>query len=56
MGKLINKNIKKALESQRPANDLYALIPANRREDFRRFAACFGFTEENIKAILQNEK
>lgn len=52
----MSKNIRKALGGQYPVNDLYALIPANKRKDFKRFAACFGFTEENIKSILANEK
>ena len=48
--------IKRALESNTPANSMYSLIPANRRKAFRCFAACFGFTEEKIKRILTDEK
>ena len=50
------KQIRKALKSETPANSMYALIPKNRREAFRRFASCFGFTEDDIKSILANEK
>lgn len=50
------KKLKKAMKSDTPYNDLYALIPESKREAFKRFAASFGFTEENIKTILANEK
>ena len=50
------KLIQKAMKSDTPINSMSALIPEKRRETFKRFAACFGFTEENIKKILSNEK
>lgn len=50
------KLIQKAMKSDTPINSMYALIPEKRREAFKRFAACFGFTEDNIKSILANEK
>ena len=50
------KLIQKAMKSDTPINSMYALIPEKRRETFKRFAACFGFTEVNIKKILSNEK
>ncbi|MFT0355081.1 hypothetical protein ACMSEA_05065 [Bacteroides thetaiotaomicron] len=51
-----NKEIKKALKSDTPINSMYALIPANRMRSFKKFAARFGFTEERIKTVLENEK
>lgn len=50
------KLIQKAMKSDTPINSMYALIPEKRRKAFKRFAACFGFTEDNIKSILANEK
>ncbi|MCM1031566.1 MAG: hypothetical protein NC410_09040 [Oscillibacter sp.] len=49
------KQIKKALESNTPMNSMYALIPPERRNAFKKFAAMFGFSEENIKNILAKE-
>lgn len=46
----------KAIKSETPINSLYSLIPNDKRKAFKRFASCFGFTEENIKNILSNEK
>lgn len=34
----------------------YALIPGGRMGAFKKFAARFGFTEERIKSVLDNEK
>ena len=51
-----NKEIKKALKSDTPINSMYALIPDNRMRAFKKFAARFGFTEERIKSVLENEK
>ena len=42
------KQVQKALKSDTPINSMYALIP--------EFAARFGFTEERIKTVLENEK
>ena len=50
------KQVIKALKSETPINSMYSLIPQNRKEAFKRFAASFVFTEENIKKILSNEK
>lgn len=50
------KQIKKALKSDAPINSMYALIPYNRMRAFKKFAARFGFTEERIKSVLENEK
>lgn len=50
------KQIKKALKSDTPINSMYALIPDNRMRAFKKFAARFGFTEERIKSVLENEK
>lgn len=50
------KQIRKALNSEMPINSIYSLIPEKKRKAFKRFASCFGFTEENIKNILQNER
>lgn len=50
------KKLKKAMKSETPYNDTYALIPESKREEFNRFASYFGLTEENIKSILENEK
>ena len=51
-----NKEIKKALKSDTPINSMYALIPGGRMGAFKKFAARFGFTEERIKSVLDNEK
>lgn len=51
-----NKEIKKALKSDTPINSMYALIPGDRMRPFKKFAASFGFTEERIKSVLDNEK
>jgi hypothetical protein len=51
-----NVQIQKALKSKTPVNSLYALIPDNRMRAFKRFAARFGFTEERINSVLENEK
>lgn len=51
-----NKEIKKALKSDTPINSMYALIPGNRLQAFKKFASRFGFTEERIKIVLENEK
>lgn len=51
-----NKEIKKALKSDTPINSMYALIPGDRMRSFKKFAARFGFIEERIKSVLDNEK
>ncbi|MCE8758567.1 hypothetical protein K0F43_21565 [Bacteroides fragilis] len=51
-----NKDIKKALKSDTPINSMYALIPGGRMGAFKKFTARFGFTEERIKSVLDNEK
>lgn len=51
-----NKDFKKALESDRPINSMFALIPEKQKKSFMKFAKQFGFTEEKINSILQNEK
>lgn len=50
------KQVRKALKSNMPVNGMYNLIPADRRNAFKKFATMFGFTEEKIKTILANEK
>ena len=50
-----NKQVRKALKSDTPINSMYALIPDNRMRAFKKFAARFGFTEERIKSVLENE-
>ena len=51
-----NKEIKKALKSDTPINSMYALLSGCRMGAFKKFAARFGFTEERIKSVLDNEK
>lgn len=51
-----NKDFKKALESDRPINSMFALIPEKQKKAFMKFAKKFGFTEEKINSILQSEK
>ena len=51
-----NKQVQKALKSDTPISSMYALIPDNRMRAFKKFAARFGFTEERIKSVLENEK
>lgn len=51
-----NKDFKKALESDRTINSMFALIPEKKMKAFKKFAKQFGFTEEKINAILTNEK
>ena len=46
----------KALESDKPINSMFALIPEKQKKSFMNFAKQFGFTEEKINSILQNEK
>lgn len=43
------KQVQKALKSDTPINSIYSLIPDNRMQAFKKFAARFGFTEERIK-------
>lgn len=50
------KQIKKALKSKTPANNMYALIPESKRDTFKKFALFFGLSEEKISTILANEK
>ena len=50
------KQVQKALSSNTPINSMYSLIPDNRMRAFKKFAARFGFTEERIKSVLENEK
>lgn len=51
-----NKDFKKALHSDKPINSMFALIPEKQKKSFMKFAKQFGFTEEKINSILQNEK
>lgn len=51
-----NKDIKKALANDKPINAMYNLIPEKKLSAFKKFARTFGFTEEKINQILQNEK
>lgn len=51
-----NKDFKKALQSDKPINSMFALIPEKQKKSFMKFAKQFGFTEEKINSILQNEK
>ncbi len=46
----------KAMKSEKPINSMYRMIPKSRMDEFKRFAAIFGFTEENIENILSKEK
>jgi hypothetical protein len=46
----------KAMKSEKPINSMYRMIPKSRMDQFKRFAAIFGFTEENIENILSKEK
>lgn len=49
------KEIKKALKSDKPINAMYSMIPKKDINKFLSFAKIFGYTEENIKNILSNE-
>lgn len=51
----MEKQLRKALKSDKPANSMYSLIPLEKRNAFKKFAALFGFTEEKIKDILAKE-
>lgn len=51
-----NKDFKKALQSDKPINSMFALIPEKQKKAFMKFANKFGFTEEKINSILQSEK
>lgn len=44
------------IKSEKPINSMYRMIPKSRMDEFKRFAAIFGFTEENIENILSKEK
>lgn len=46
----------KAMKSEKPINSMYRMIPKSRMDEFKRFAAIFGFTEENIENILSKER
>ncbi len=50
------KQIQKAIQSNTPINSMYSLIPSSQIGAFKKFAAMFGFSEEKIKAVLENEK
>lgn len=54
-GIMKKKHLRKALNSNKPINGLYGLIPPERRNAFKKFASAFGFTEEKIKNILAHE-
>lgn len=47
------KEFKKAIKSATPMESLYALLPEKQKEKFKRFAARFGFSEEQIKGRLE---
>lgn len=49
------KEIKKALKSDKPINAMYSMIPKKDINKFLSFAKFFGYTEEKIKNILSNE-
>lgn len=49
------KDIKKALKSDKPINAMYSMIPKKDIDKFLSFAKNFGYTEEKIKNILANE-
>lgn len=49
------KDIKKALKSDKPINAMYSMIPKKDIDKFLSFAKNFGYTEEKIKSILANE-
>ena len=51
-----NKEVKKALTSDKPINAMYNLIPASKLSAFKKFAKQFGYTEERINNLLQSEK
>lgn len=44
------------IKGEKPINSMYRMIPKSRMDEFKRFAAIFGFTEENIENILSKEK
>lgn len=50
------KQIRKAIKSSTPLNDIYRLIPKNKRFDFTIFAQIFGYSRTDIKKILENER
>lgn len=50
------REIEKALGSDNPINSMYSLIPEKKIKAFKKFAAIFGYGEERIKNILDNEK
>lgn len=49
------KEIKKALTSDKPINAMYSMIPKKDINRFLSFAKKFGYTKEKIKNILANE-
>lgn len=51
-----NKDFKKALQSDKPINSMFALIPENQKKSFMKFAKQFGFTEEKIEQLLKSER
>lgn len=48
--------VRKALESRKPLNALYALIPDNRRKSLDRFMRCFGLNPADLRAALVKER
>lgn len=54
--KMRNKDFKKALESDKPINSMFALIPEKQKKSFMKFAKQFGFTEEKIEQLLKSER
>lgn len=51
-----DSTVRKALESAKPLNSLYALIPENRRKALDRFMRCFGLNPAGLHEALERER
>ena len=50
------KSVLKALNSKRPMNALFCLIPEKKKQEFFNFARQFGYSTDDIKGVLEKEK
>lgn len=50
------KCLRNAIKSNTPLNDLYALVAEKDRRAFKQFARCFGFSENDVRDALREER
>lgn len=50
------KKVKRLVGGKNPMNALYDAFSPGQRAAFKRFAGAFGYSEERIKKILEDER